>query len=427
MELQGELSDFPLADILQIICLSKKTGTLIITSQERKGMIVFVRGKVVQAITDASPGSLGDVLIERQLIGPYELEQALKMQHRTSPPRLLGSLLVELGYVDRIALNQSIREQIQHAVAGLVGLRRGSFELKLNVVPIGRTTPYPGQDFVLTEGLDVDEMLLEVAAAMDEAQREVTTTTRGATGLLTQLPAALAYAGVDPVGDFTPTLEGGELDEDPEFLLARLDPSVAAERPSSDLAAPSEHDRFVRLQALLGELKGLTSHGEVALIILRYASEVASRGVLFVIREKEIVGQGQFGVRCEGKSADARVREIRLPRNEPSFLNEVAVAAHTRLGRLEKTGANRNILDKIGGMDCDLMAVAIPMVCEQRVRIILYLDNFPGDREFRGLPELELLVDQAGVVMEKILLEQRLQEIELRLEEERERPSPVRG
>ena len=29
MELQGELSDFPLADILQIICLSKKTTALI--------------------------------------------------------------------------------------------------------------------------------------------------------------------------------------------------------------------------------------------------------------------------------------------------------------------------------------------------------------------------------------------------------------
>lgn len=421
MELQGELSDFPLADILQIICLSKKTGTLLITSSERKGMVVFVRGKIVQAVTDQSPTSLGDLLVDRQLTGPFELEQALGLQHRTHPPRLLGSLLVELGFVERFVLNQRVREQIHGAVAGLVGLKRGSFELKLNVVPIGRERPYPGQDIVLTEGCDVEELLLEVATAEDEAGWDARDPsgpqTRVGTGRLLELAAEDALVDRDLLDGFASALEG-RLDEDPERLLAMLDPGGALRLEVSPAPPPAtDRDRFLRLQAFLLELKQLGSHAEVALTILRFGAEVASRGVLFLVTETMLTGQGQFGVPSHpgpGPSlADRRVREIRIPLDEPSMLADVARSGATRLGRPDRSPATALILEKIGGGEDGLIVAAVPMVCQGRVRIVLYIDNHPGNCEFRGLQELEVLVGQAGLVMERILLEQRLEEIEL--------------
>jgi hypothetical protein len=387
-------------------------------------MIVFVRGKVVQAISNVSPNSLGDLLIEREVIGAFELEQALIAQRATQPVRLLVSLLVEMGFVERRVLNARVREQIVHALGTFLQLRRGSFEMKLNAVPIGRSRPYPGQDFVLTEGCDVEELLLDIATALDEARRDNTVSTgplpKLSTGELVRAPGSSPFEGVERVGDFTPTVNA-EADEAPELLLAKLDPGGAARRESPATRPPlSDRERFTRLHALLNELKHQTAHGEVALTIMRYATEVASRGVLFVVKDQEIWGKGQFGIRTpdgsDGKGADARVREIRVPLSEPSLLRDVVERRQLRVGRFERAGANLRILEKIGGADVDLIAAALPMTVRGRVAVILYVDNYPGDREFRGLAELEVLVDQAGVVMEKILLEQRLQEIELNLE-----------
>ncbi len=421
MELQGELSDFPLADILQIICLSKKTGTLLVTGGERRGMIVFVRGKIVQAITDASPNSLGDLLVEREVIGPFELEQALRLQARSQPPRLLGSLLVELGFVERFILNQRVREQIQHSIGGLVGLRRGSFELKLNVVPIGRSQPYPSQDFVLTEGADVEELLLEVATALDEAHRD-SERNGVSTGSMPKLTTG-SLLGFEELGrelfvDFTAFLDG-HINEDPEHLLSRLDPGSPSSRSDAreEVVTLTEHERFLRFQAFLRELKYQSAHPEVALTIMRFAAEVASRGVLFVVRDREIAGQGQFGVQQLNGSlpslADRQVREIKIALEEPSLVTDAARTATTRVGRLVRTPATIRILEKIGAAENELIAAAIPMICLGSVRLVLYIDNFPGTSEFRGLPELEVLVDQAGLVMEKIILEQRLHERDL--------------
>lgn len=422
MELQGELSDFPLADILQIICLSKKTGTLLISGNEQKGMIVFVRGKIVQAVTDSSPASLGDLLVTSQVIGPYELEEALRLQGRSLPHRLLGSVLVELGFVQRYDLNVRVRAQIQRAIGRLIALRRGSFELRLNVVPIGRASPYPGQDIVLTEGCDVEELLLEVATAQDEARHK--------TGDLAMSADSPAHAEPDeaesrtesPSASFASLLDQS-LDEEPEALLARLDPSAPFEGREASTGAPvTDRDRFLRLQAFLLELKNATSHAEVALTILRSAAEVASRGVLFVVRGEALWGQGQFGLPAvPGQSpslADRRIREIRIDVAEAGMLAEAARSGAVRIGRLERTPAMSKLLEKIGDSGEDLLAAAIPMVCRGRVRVVLYIDNHPGNCEFRGLQELEVLVDQAGLVMEKILLEQRLSEIDIGHESE---------
>jgi hypothetical protein len=421
MELQGELSDFPLADILQIICLSKKTGTLLIVSNECKGMVVFVRGRIVQAVTDQSPSSLGDLLVDRQIIGPFELEQALGLQHRSLPHRLLGSLLVELGYIERFTLNQRVREQLQMAVARLVALKRGSFELKLNVVPIGRERHYPGQDIVLTEGCDVEELLLEVATAEDEAGWDARDPSgpqaRVGTGRLLELAAQDAPADRDLLDGFAAALDR-TADEDPERVLAMLDPGGALRLESSPAPQPAtDRERFLRLQAFLLELKQLGSHAEVALTILRFGAEVASRGVLFLVTETMLTGQGQFGVQAlagPGPSlADRRVREIRIALDEPSMLADAARSGATRLGRPDRSAGMALVLEKIGGDAEALIAAAVPMVCQGRVRIVLYIDNHPGNCEFRGLQELEVLVGQAGLVMERILLEQRLNEIEL--------------
>jgi len=77
------------------------------------------------------------------------------------------------------------------------------------------------------------------------------------------------------------------------------------------------------LKAMVTELRFPTATSEITLLILRYASDVINRGILFMVKKNEIVGLGQFGIEIKGESPDQRVRNIRIPVNEPSVLTMV--------------------------------------------------------------------------------------------------------
>ena len=55
-------------------------------------------------------------------------------------------------------------------------------------------------------------------------------------------------------------------------------------------------------------------------------------------------------------------------------------------------------------------AVALPLVSGGRVRVILYGDNLPEPRPAAGTRALELFLAQAGLTLEKVLLEKKIQE-----------------
>ena len=52
---------------------------------------------------------LGDIIVERGLVTPYELEEALRVQRENGGK--LGEVLVELGFITRVGLAGVINEQ----------------------------------------------------------------------------------------------------------------------------------------------------------------------------------------------------------------------------------------------------------------------------------------------------------------------------
>jgi hypothetical protein len=70
---------------------------------------------------------------------------------------------------------------------------------------------------------------------------------------------------------------------------------------------------------------------------------------------------------------------------------------------------NSALLDQLGGkIPAD--AVALPLLSGGRVRVILYGDNLPELRPATGIRALELFLSQAGLTLEKVLLEKKIQE-----------------
>src|SRR5512138_326957 len=113
MSLVGNLEDLPLADILQIVSLSKRTGILTIETEEGKSIIVFKNGLIVSAACPSPQVmNLGQILMERKAITQAKLQQLLELQ-KTKGNEPLGSIVVGAGIIDRDTLEQIIKSQIK--------------------------------------------------------------------------------------------------------------------------------------------------------------------------------------------------------------------------------------------------------------------------------------------------------------------------
>ena len=139
MSLTGNLEDLPLLDILQIVSFSKKTGYLSIRTSAGEGAIVFRDGLVVASFTwDSLP-------VDPRL--------------RTLP-------------ADKRAV--VLRQRIEMALEHLIRLREGQFNFSLMDKPPAKIGTREIADETLDDGINPQELLLDLARGMDEERRDST-------------------------------------------------------------------------------------------------------------------------------------------------------------------------------------------------------------------------------------------------------------
>jgi hypothetical protein len=150
--------------------------------------------------------------------------------------------------------------------------------------------------------------------------------------------------------------------------------------------------------------------GELTLGLLRRASQVVRRGLLLVLRGDEAQGAGQFGLQGRAEP-DEIARSIRLPLAEPSIVSEAIDRREVWRGSIPETPANERLVALLGGPR-PAEAVVVPMLLREGAGLVFYGDN-GGEGEPLGLVEdLEWALLEAGLAMERDLLEQRLRDFE---------------
>src|SRR5215207_4230384 len=115
MAIRGSLKEASLPDVLQLLSMGKKTGSLSVTHRSNFGYIYFDQGRISYASIVNRRDRLGDVLVKGGLITREQLEQAIEAQSKARDRRL-GDLLVEKGLIAREELHRLIRVQIEEAV-----------------------------------------------------------------------------------------------------------------------------------------------------------------------------------------------------------------------------------------------------------------------------------------------------------------------
>lgn len=404
MSLVGRLEDLALPDIFQIISLSKKTGTLVVRSRKGTGMVVFRNGQVVQAGSDVIRDSLGNILVSQGMVAQADLSAALALQ-KTSPDRPLGMLLVETGATTPKVIEDVVRQQIEEIIYDLLAWEEGFFNFELGEIAPKDKIEIDTKDLLLKSGLSAEYLLMEGTRILDERRKDQGR--KSATGA--QAPSApRPAAAAQPA---TPLFKTPTAPPRPA-PVTRSSSEPAREDFRSKIETEEPSKQITTLKSMFDELRFPTATAEVTLLTLRYASEVVNRAILFMVKKDEVRGLGQFGIElASGVSPDKVVRNIRIPLNEPSLFQQVIETRRTYLGPLEDNEQNRYFMNEVGGSRPDSV-FAIPLVVDGKVALIVYGDNLPDPKPIKGVETLEIFMNQAGMALEKALLERKLAELQ---------------
>lgn len=396
MSLVGRLEDLALSDIFQIISLSKKTGTLVLKSKAGAAVVVFKNGQIIQAATNNLRDTLGNILISKGAVTEAGLGRALLIQKQLKNSKRLGQILVESGAVSHETLEATIREQIEDMIYSLLAWEDGFFNFELGEVQPSDKIEVVTQEFLLKAGISPEYLLMESARVMDERKRD--------SGSSRKRKAAPRE---ERSGEDGPRQKAAS-----EFTDFLQEQGLAPQRPSGEEVAAMECSREIStLKAMFEELRFPTATAEITLLILRYASEVVNRAVLFMVTRQEVRGLGQFGLELKEGSPDHKVRRIKVPVGETSIFSEAIKDKRSIVGRFSDSAWDQYLIKELGGEE-PVEFLLIPLVSNGKVAALLYGDNIPEEKQIPNIAGLEIFVYQAGLAMEKALLERKLQELE---------------
>lgn len=375
MSLVGRIEDLALSDIFQILSIGKKTGTLILKGSRGNAIVVFKNGLVVRAETDDIENSIGEELVSAGIIKDTIYNLALEVKKKL-PSKSIPEILIELGSVNKEILDKLTKKRIEKVIYHLLIWQDGDFQFELDDVdPTGKADL---QDFgwELSKGMSPEYLLMEGARVYDESTQSKVLSSK----------------------EFT------EIEESTEEFWSE----------DWETQQPEERKDILSLKALTQELRFPNTTSEITLLILRFASELFQRGVLFMVGENELLGLGQFGLEID--NPDERIREIIINFEKSPFLKRIINERFPYKGVMEKDEITDLFIKEIGE-HWPLEVAFFPIVIEGKVVALLYCDNYTSGYKVTSTEGLEIFINQAGLALEKSLLQRRLQEIEKKSKE----------
>ncbi|HEX6590049.1 MAG TPA: DUF4388 domain-containing protein [Longimicrobiales bacterium] len=160
MPIEGRLSDLSIQDVLQLLDLTRKTGTVTVRSERMQddATIVFERGAIVFAHRRRSLRRLGQQLLRAGKITERELQRALDIQ-KAGQQRRFAEILLEMGSVSVEEVERHLHFQIEETVYDIMAWADGEFRFE------EQDTVPPG---LVPVRVKVESLLMEGARRIDE-------------------------------------------------------------------------------------------------------------------------------------------------------------------------------------------------------------------------------------------------------------------
>ena len=271
----GRLEDVPLADIIQVLQVSSKTGALLLHRGDgQEALLAFRGGAIIQTTCTESYQSLGDRLIASGDLTQNDVKEALQYLAQC-PGMRLGDALVELQYVRRARIEEVVKAQMTETLDRLTHWTNTEFEFRIGALAVPRGTSQLALDLVHEKGVEPRHLLLEASLLEDRRNRNAAGTAEEAPDL--EEPGARAR----------------EVEEDAEKIIRWFDEGGPAVVPDVEDALDAR--TAASYLSISEELFVATSRGEIGLLLLRYAAELYADGGLVMRAKDGFRVLGQFG------------------------------------------------------------------------------------------------------------------------------------
>jgi len=158
MALRGNLRDFTVAQLLNLINLAHKTGTLVIEGPNEVARVAFRDGKLAFAQVGQEDNNLAAILHRSNRLTTGHL-RAIQTRAAQVTDKELGLLLINAGYMSQDDILNSLQAYFNDIVRRLFTWVEGFFRFENDVLP---------PDDRITVRLDLENLIIEGARQLRE-------------------------------------------------------------------------------------------------------------------------------------------------------------------------------------------------------------------------------------------------------------------
>jgi hypothetical protein len=163
MALKGNLRDFSTTQLLNLVSLAKKTGTLVVDGPGQQALLSFRNGKLIFGQMGQEDGNLTHILRKAGKLSDEQV-RVLRERAANAGDKELGLLLINAGYASQADILLSIRSHVLDVVYRLITWAEGLFRFEAGVLP--------GDDKIVVP-IDLENVIIEGARRMRELERLV--------------------------------------------------------------------------------------------------------------------------------------------------------------------------------------------------------------------------------------------------------------
>jgi hypothetical protein len=160
MALKGNLRDFSVVQLFNLVNLARKTGTLTLEGPKVAAWVSFREGKLIHAQLGNEDGTLLGVLTKAGKVRP-EQSNLIKRHAGDKSDKELGLLLINAGYLSQQDILASIQHYVLEVVYHLFAWIDGFFRFDNDVLP---------PDDHITIRLDLENVIIEGSRRIEEIQ-----------------------------------------------------------------------------------------------------------------------------------------------------------------------------------------------------------------------------------------------------------------
>lgn len=163
MSFWGTFNLFSLSEVLQLLHMGRKSGTLDSWNEFDERKIFFYEGNILFAEAVKYKEKLGDILVKSRAINDIQLSKALKIQRDSHSTKKVGEILIEAGFITRERLINGITSQTEESIYELFDWESGHFRFEEKGI-----SP-EDMEFVLN--ISIQNIIMEGTRRIDEMDR----------------------------------------------------------------------------------------------------------------------------------------------------------------------------------------------------------------------------------------------------------------